>query len=68
MSIWKFSGVRFQVSAQPLAAKADSSIEKETSGFTAEFAENAEKKTLNNLCVLCDLCGEIHLGMLSHFM
>ena len=30
MSIWKFSGVRFQVSAQPLAAKADSSIEKET--------------------------------------
>ena len=56
------------MSAQPLAAKADSSIEKETSGFTAEFAENAEKKTLNNLCVLCDLCGEIHLGMLSHFM
>jgi hypothetical protein len=41
-------------------------IEKETQNFTVEFAENAEKKTLNNLCVLSDLCGEIHLGMQSH--
>jgi len=41
-------------------------IEKETQDFTAEFAENAEKKTLNHLYVLSDLCGEIHLGMQSH--
>ena len=27
-------------------------IEKETKEFTAEIAENAEKKNLNNLCVL----------------
>ena len=40
-----------------LAASAASSIEKETQEFTAEFAENAEKKTLSNLCMLSDLCG-----------
>jgi sigma-B regulation protein RsbU (phosphoserine phosphatase) len=34
------------VPAQPLAAKANSSIEKETSGFIAEYAENAEKAIL----------------------
>jgi hypothetical protein len=34
--------------------------------FTAEFAENAEKKALNNLCVLSDLCGEIPLGLMSN--
>jgi hypothetical protein len=26
------------------------------------------EKTLNNLCVLSELCGEIHLGMLSDFI
>jgi hypothetical protein len=35
--------------------------------FTAELAENAEKKTINNLCVLSDLCGEIFPGTVSDF-
>ena len=39
---------------------AQGSKEKETQDFTAELAENAEKKMLNNLCVLSELCGEIH--------
>ena len=43
-------------------------IEKETQAFTAEFAENAEKKNLDNLCVLSDLCGEITFGTVSDFM
>jgi hypothetical protein len=42
-------------------------IKKETKEFTAEIAENAEKK-LNNLCVLRDFCGEILLGTASDFM
>ena len=37
-------------------------IEKETKEFTAEIAENAEKKNLNNLC------DEILLGTTSNFM
>ena len=52
----------------PLAKKTASLIKKETQEFTAEFAENAEKNALNNLCVLSKLCGESHLGMLSYFM
>jgi hypothetical protein len=36
--------------------------------FTAEFAENAEKKNLDNLCALSDLCGEILFGTVSDFM
>ena len=55
------------VSDQPLAWKAVNLIKKETKEFTAEFAKNAEKKKLNNLCVLSDLCGEM-LEMASYFI
>ena len=47
--------VRAQQSAQPPAKKTAGLIKKETQEFTAEFAQNAEKKILDNLCVLRSL-------------
>jgi len=43
------------------------SNKKETEEFTSEYAKNAEKKILNNLCLLSDFCGEM-LEMASDFM
>ena len=58
------SGVSVQVSVRPLTPETISLINKETKEFTAEFAENAEEKNLDNLSVLC---GEIPLGTISDF-